>query len=509
MRTRILFPLVLLFVISASVSAQNTTVTLLVSDTAGPQISRFIYGQFAEHLGRCVYEGLWKKDTFRMDVVDALKKIKIPILRWPGGCFADQYHWRDGVGARDKRKKTVNTQWGMVVDNNSFGTHEFLELCRLLGCEPYISANVGTGTPEEMENWLEYLNYPGESTLADLRRQNGHNEPFNVTFWGVGNESWGCGGYFTPEYYAEVYRRYSRFASRRFNGQPMKLVACGPENDDYAWTEGVMKNILYRNTWGIGLHYYAYPGDKDFKDASATSFGEAAYFRGILSCLKMEELINKHLVIMDKYDQQKKVNLVVDEWGISTDVEPGTSPDFHYQQSSLRDGLVAATTLNIFNNHADRIKMANLAQIVNVVQALVLTQGDKMLLTPTYHVFDMYKAHQDAHLLVLKFNSPDYVFGKEKIPAINASASRDSLGAVHISLVNVDANRSITVRTSLEGLPSKSIGGQILTSAKVNDINTFDQPDNIHLADFKGARKEGNELVLTLPAHSVVMVELK
>lgn len=507
MRIKIFLFFVFLLTIRVTVPAQHT-VDLLISDTAGPQISRYIYGQFAEHLGRCIYDGIWTGDKFRMDVVDALKKIKIPILRWPGGCFADQYHWRDGIGPRDQRKKTVNTQWGMVTEPNSFGTHEFLELCSLLGCEPYVAGNVGTGTPEEMENWLEYLNYPGESTLTDLRKANGRQEPWNVTFFGVGNENWGCGGYMTPEYYAMLYRRYSRFASRRFSGQRMKLIAGGAEASDYNWTEGVMKNILLGNTWGIGLHYYCGPGN-DSSQGSATQFGEEDYFRALASCLRIEELINKHLTIIDKYDSQKKVALVVDEWGICTDAEPGTRPEWHYQQNSLRDAIIAATTLNIFNNHADRIKMANLAQIVNVLQGLILTQGDKMLLTPTYHIFDLYKAHQDAHLLVLKFNSPDYMFGKGKIPAINASASRDSLGAVHISLVNIDANRPMIVRTSMENLPSKSIGGRILTSAKVNDINTFDQPDKVHITDFKGARKEGNELVVTLPAKSVVMLELK
>jgi len=507
MRMKMFLFLILPLFVTVSVRSQST-VDLLIKDTAGPQISRYIYGQFAEHLGRCVYEGLWKDNKFRMEVVNALKKIKIPVLRWPGGCFADQYHWRDGVGPREQRKKTVNTQWGMVMDNNSFGTHEFLELCSMLGCEPYIAANVGTGTPEEMESWLEYLNYPGESTLTDLRKKNGRQEPWNVTIWGVGNENWGCGGWMTPEYYAMLYRRYSRFC-RRFNGQPMKLIACGAENDDYNWTEGVMKNILLRATWGIGVHYYIIPGDPNGIHGSATQFDEDGYFKAMTACLKMEELINKHLAIMDKYDTLKKVALVMDEWGIATDVEPGTRPEFHYQQNSLRDGLIAATALNIFNNHADRIKMANLAQVVNVVQALILTEGDKMLLTPTYHIFDMYKVHQDAHLLALKFNSPDYVYGQQKLPAVNASASRDSLGAVHISLVNIDANKPVTIRTSLHGLPSKSIQGQILTSEKVNDINTFDHPDKVHLADFTGAYKEGGNLVITLPARSVVMVELK
>ena len=496
-----------LLLVCTTVRSQNT-VDLLITDTSGPQINRNIYGHFAEHLGRCIYDGFVRDGKIRMDVVEALKKIKVPLLRWPGGCFADQYHWRDGIGPRNQRKKTVNTQWGMVTEDNSFGTHEFMELCNLLGCEPYFAGNVGTGTPEEMESWLEYLNYPGESTLTDLRKQNGRDKPWNVTFWGVGNESWGCGGYMTPEYYAMLYRRYSRFASRRFNGQLMKLIASGANADDYNWTEGVMRNITLRNTWGIGMHYYTIPGNDEIH-GSATQFDEDGYFHGMMSCLKIEELINKHLAIMDKYDLQKRIALVVDEWGISTDVEPGTRPEFLYQQNSLRDALIAGTTFNIFNNHADRIKMANLAQAVNVLQAVILTEGDKMLLTPTYHVFDMYKVHQDAHSLVVKFNSPDYIYGKEKIPAFNASASRDTQGTIHISLVNIDASKTMTIRTSLQNLPSKTVQGQILTSEKFNDINTFGQPDKVHITPFTGARKEGRDLVVTLPAKSVVILELK
>jgi len=495
-----------LLLVCTTVRSQNT-VDLLITDTSGPQINRNIYGHFAEHLGRCIYDGFVRDGKIRMDVVEALKKIKVPLLRWPGGCFADQYHWRDGIGPRNQRKKTVNTQWGMVTEDNSFGTHEFMELCNLLGCEPYFAGNVGTGTPEEMESWLEYLNYPGESTLTDLRKQNGRDKPWNVTFWGVGNESWGCGGYMTPEYYAMLYRRYSRFC-RRFNGQPLKLIASGANADDYNWTEGVMRNITLRNTWGIGMHYYTIPGNDEIH-GSATQFDEDGYFHGMMSCLKIEELINKHLAIMDKYDLQKRIALVVDEWGISTDVEPGTRPEFLYQQNSLRDALIAGTTFNIFNNHADRIKMANLAQAVNVLQAVILTEGDKMLLTPTYHVFDMYKVHQDAHSLVVKFNSPDYIYGKEKIPAFNASASRDTQGTIHISLVNIDASKTMTIRTSLQNLPSKTVQGQILTSEKFNDINTFGQPDKVHITPFTGARKEGRDLVVTLPAKSVVILELK
>jgi alpha-N-arabinofuranosidase len=500
------FLLTTLLAISLGLFAQ-TTMNLSVQDNSGPVISRYIYGHFSEHLGRCIYDGFWKDGKIRMDIVDALKKIKIPVLRWPGGCYADQYHWKDAIGPRDQRKKTVNTTWGMVTDDNSFGTHEFLDLCSLLGCQPYIAGNVGTGTPEEMSNWLEYLNFNGSSTLADLRRKNGRDQPWNVSFWGVGNESWGCGGDMTPEFYAEQYRRYSEFC-KNYPGAPVKLIASGANGGDYNWNETLLKNIPLQKMWGISTHYYTIVNDWEHK-GSATKFGEDEYFKGLASCLKMDEIVRKHSAIMDKYDPQKNVGLVVDEWGIWTDAEPGTNGAFLYQQNSLRDALIAASTLNIFNNHCDRVKMAALAQTVNVLQALVLTDKDKMVLTPTYYIFDMYKVHQDARLLNLQFTSPDYVYGNAKLPAVNASASKDPNGVVHISLVNIDASKKITIRANLGSISWKSIQGQVLTSEKFTDINTFDQPDKVRSASFNGARKEGGELVVELPARSVVVLELR
>jgi len=498
--------LLLLLISSISLFAQNT-MHLIIRDTAGPVISRNIYGHFSEDLGRCIYDGFWTGDHIRMDVVEALKKIKVPVLRWPGGCYADQYHWKDAIGPRADRKKTVNTTWGMVTEDNSFGTHEFLELCSLLGCQPYIAGNVGTGTPEEMENWLEYLNFNGHSTLADLRRKNGREEPWNVSFWGVGNESWGCGGDMTPEYYSNQYNRYSEFC-KDYPGAPLKLIASGANSDDYHWTETIMKNISLNKTWGISTHYYTLSGGWYHK-GSATQFGEDDYFKALASCLKMNEIVSKHSAIMDKYDPKKRVALVVDEWGIWTDAEPGTNPSFLYQQNSLRDALIAGTTLNIFNNHTDRVKMANLAQTVNVLQSLILTDKDKMLLTPTYYVFDLYKVHQDAKSLTVQIASPDYTYGTQHIPAVNVSASRDSNGVVHISLVNLDPSKKISIRTLLPGISFKSVEGQILTSGKYTDINTFDQPNKVKPAPFSGAKKQGEELAVELPAESIVVLELK
>ena len=512
MKTKLLLLLALAF-FSLNSFAQSTATAEISSDSK-LTISRFIYGQFAEHLGHGIYGGFWvdttlavdKQDRIRLDVVNALKKIKIPDLRWPGGCFADEYHWRDGIGPREQRPKMVNTNWGNVTDDNSFGTHEFLKLCELIGCEPYIAGNVGSGTVEEMSKGIEYLNLDGDSAMAQLRAQNGHPAPYKVTFWGVGNESWGCGGDMTPEFYSDQYKRYAVYA-RNYPGARLKKIASGPNGDDYNWTEVLMKNAGW-DMWGLSLHYYTVPTGNWGHKGSATSFDEKEYFNTMVSTLKMEELVSKHSAIMDKYDPDKNVALVVDEWGIWTDVEPGTNPGFLYQQNSLRDALLAATNLNIFNNHCDRVKMANLAQTINVLQSLILTDKEKMVLTPTYHVFDLYKVHQDAKFLPVKLISPDYVVDGKKIPAMSVTASQDAAGKIHISLVNLDPHQSINFSTVLNGLTWSKVSGQILTSANLTDINTFQQPDKLKLANFSGAKKDGDKLVVALPAKSVVTLEL-
>jgi alpha-N-arabinofuranosidase len=511
-KTIFLFLLLSIITINKNFAQVQLTINTSAAKTI---IDRNIYGQFSEHLGRCIYDGFWvsdslnvpKKDRIRLDIVDALKKIHIPNLRWPGGCFADEYHWRDGIGPRAQRPKMVNTNWGGVIEDNSFGTQEFLELCTLLGCEPYISANVGSGTVEEMNKWVEFLNFDGESPMANLRKENGHPKPYNVHFWGIGNEAWGCGGSMTAEYYADVFRRYATYA-KSYHNAGLRRIASGASSNDYHWTETMMKNIPHNLMWATSLHYYTIPTGNWGAKGSATQFDEKQYFNTMKNCLYMEELVSRHSAIMDKYDSAKKVALAVDEWGIWTDVEPGTNPAFLYQQNSLRDALIAATTLNIFNNHADRVRLANLAQAVNVLQALVLTKGPQMLLTPTYHVFDLYKVHQNAKLVPVQFHSPDYVNGDQQIPALNVSASRDSTGAIHISLVNIDANKSITIEGDIDKA-LKSVTGSILTSDKISDYNSFDQPNKVIIKPFNGAKMQGNKLRIDLPAKSVVVLELK
>jgi alpha-N-arabinofuranosidase len=359
-----------------------------------------------------------------------------------------------------------------------------------------------------MSNWVEYLNFDGVSPMTKLRKEDGRDVPYDVKFFGIGNESWGCGGNMKPEYYADLFRRYATF-TKSYKNAPLRRIASGANADDYHWTEVCMRDIPLNMMWGLSLHYYTIPTGSWGKKGSATNFTQHEYFNTMKNCLKMEELVTKHAAIMDKYDPQKKVALVVDEWGVWTDPEPGTNPSFLRQQNSLRDALIAATTLNIFNNHADRVRMANLAQTVNVLQSLVLTKGNDMLLTPTYYVFNMYKVHQGAKLLPLKIAAPEYKNGDESIPAVNASASIDSMGTVHVSLVNLDANNDITVSADLEGENPSNISGQILDSQNLTDVNSFSNKQLVVTKSFHGATLQQHTVTLTLPKHSVVCLEIK
>ncbi|MEZ4777645.1 MAG: alpha-L-arabinofuranosidase C-terminal domain-containing protein [Bacteroidia bacterium] len=479
-------------------------------------INKHIYGHFAEHLGRCIYGGFFVGENntqipntagVRNDVVAALKDLKIPNLRWPGGCFADTYHWKDGIGPKDQRPSIVNQWWGGVTEDNSFGTHDFLNMCELLGTEPYLSANVGSGTVQEVAEWLQYVNHGGKSPMADLRRENGRDNPWHVKYWGVGNEAWGCGGNMTAEYYANIYRQYTTFMGDWGNSSGVFRIASGASSDDYHWTEVLMKNIPRNLLEGVALHHYSVI---DWRaKGSATEFSQDQYFTTMQRALQMEELVTRHTAIMDQYDPNKRVALVVDEWGGWYDVEPGTNPGFLYQQNTMRDAMIAGTTLNTFNNHADRVRMANLAQTINVLQAVILTNENKIILTPTYHVMKMYNVHQDAQMLPINLTNVDFMHGKESLPAISASASKDSAGVVHISLVNIDAAKTNTVDLEVRGVEFKKVSGTILSSGKINDYNSFEKPDAVAPKSFDGFSKKGETLKVTLPPFSVVVLEIK
>lgn len=506
---------------AASVAVAQTSTTLQATavvraDAPGPVINRNIYGHFAEHLGNCIYGGLWVgRDSsipntkgLRNDVVAALKELNIPVLRWPGGCFADEYHWKDGIGPSEKRPSMINTHWGGVVENNHFGTHEFFDLVELLGCEAYVNGNVGSGTVQEMMEWVEYMTSDADSPMANLRRANGRKDPWKVQHFGVGNESWGCGGNMRPEYYADLYRRYNTFV-KNYSGQKVGRIACGASADDYAWTEVLMERAG-KQMDGLSLHYYTLPtGSWRGSKGLAVGFGEDMWQATLWRTLHMEELVSRHSAIMNKYDPEKKVGMVVDEWGTWYDVEPGTNPGFLRQQNSLRDALVAAINFNIFHRHADRITMANIAQMVNVLQSVILTDKEKMVLTPTYHVFEMYKVHQGATVIPVDVKTPVYGTFDMPVPVVHATASRNAKGTVHVSLVNTDPNNPATLTCTLKGAPAGVGAGRIITATTMDAHNTFAAPDVVKTVAFTGFKREGDTLTVTLPAKSVVTIALQ
>lgn len=497
---------------AAGAPAPGSNKLVIHADQAKSTISRNLYGQFSEHLGHCIYEGLWvgpdssipNTRGIRNDVVAALKRIRVPVLRWPGGCFADEYHWRDGIGGADQRPTMINTHWGGVTENNHFGTHEFMDLCEQLGCEPYICGNVGSGSVQEMQQWVEYMTFPGVSPMADWRRRNGHDAPWHLRYFGVGNENWGCGGNMTAEFYADQFKRYATFV-RNFGTNRVFKIACGPNGADYHWTEVLMRDVGRRMN-GLALHYYCGSGRKS---RSATNFDESDWFYQLKNALRMDELVSRHSEIMDQYDADKRVALIVDEWGAWHAVEPGTNPGFLYQQNTLRDALVAGCTLNIFNNHCDRVKMANIAQMINVLQAMILTDKEKLLLTPTYHVFEMYTAHHDARLLPVDLQTADYEAGGDKIPQLNASASRDSAGKMHVSLCNLNPNAPAELTCELQGAKAAKISGRVLTADQITSHNSFDQPEAVKPAEFTACKTTDAGFTATLPPKSVVVLELQ
>ncbi len=498
-------------------AADGQTAQLTIRADEGKEtISPNIYGHFAEHLGHCIYGGFWvgpdsdipNTRGIRNDVVEALKAIKVPVLRWPGGCFADEYHWKDGIGPRDKRPKMINTHWGMVTETNAFGTHEFLDLCEQLGCEAYVAGNVGSGTVEEMQDWVEYMTSDADSDMANLRRQNGREEPWRVRYFGVGNENWGCGGNMTPEYYADVYKRYQTYV-RSYGGNRIFKVACGPSGANYDWMEVLMREVAggrRPQMNGIAPHYYCGSGRRS---RSATDFEEIDWFWQLRSALRIDEILNNHERIMDEYDPRHRVAIIFDEWGAWHNVEPGTPRGFLYQQNSLRDAMVAGLTLNIFNNHCERVKMANIAQTVNVLQAMILTDGAKMVLTPTYHVYRLYAVHHNATLLPTALECDDYTFEGESIPAMNVSASRAEDGRIHVSLCNIDPKNAITVQAQLEGASVKTIRGQVLTANLITAHNTFEDPWIVEPVAFNGVTITEGGFTAEIPARSVVVLTLR
>lgn len=474
------------------------------------KINKEIYGHFSEHLGRCIYEGIYvgensdipNKNGMRTDVVEALKNIKVPVLRWPGGCFADEYHWKDGIGEKAMRKKMINTHWGGLVEDNSFGTHEFMELCEQLGCEPYISGNVGSGTVQEMSEWVEYMTFDGVSPMAELRKKNGHEKPWKVKYFGIGNESWGCGGNMRAEYYSDLCKHYATYC-RNYGENQLYKIACGPSGDDYNWTRTIMKNL--NNSWlinAISLHYYTIPtGNWDTK-GPATEFSDEIYYGTVKNAKYIANVIDRHIAIMDEFDPENKIGLAVDEWGTWYDVEKGTNLGFLYQQNTMRDAIVAASSLDIYNARSKRIIMANIAQVVNVLQSVILTEGERIVKTPTYHVFDLYKEHQDAQLV---YSHTEKIYEQE-IDILSHSVSVKN-NKMLITASNASLDKEIELECEIGGFDFSSVSGKILT-AEVHAYNDFDNTENVAIKELEGIAAENGTVKFTLPPCSVVAVTL-
>jgi len=519
----ILIVSIVLFGLSSSTGLAKTEVSreegivnklVIHADSPGDIIRPEIYGHFAEHLGRCIYEGFWVgRDSnipntrgIRNDVVEALKKIDVPVIRWPGGCFADEYHWRDGIGPAEQRHAMVNTHWGMVTENNHFGTHEFMDLCEMLGCEAYISGNVGSGTPEEMQDWVEYMTFAGRSRMADLRRANGRRKPWKVKYFAVGNENWGCGGNMTPEYYADVFKRYATYV-RNYPGNRITKVACGPSGADYRWLDLLMSRAAGQMD-AISMHYYVFEGDWNRK-GRATVFDEDGWFRVLKKTMELDGILERAKKLMDKYDKQGRIGLFVDEWGTWWDAEEGENGAFLYQQNTLRDAVVAGCFLNIFNRHCDRVRMANIAQTNNVLQAMILTKGDMMIVTPTYYVFEMYKVHQGAKLLPGDIICNPYKNGSETLAGISASASKDKSGKIHVSICNLNPEAPAELEVGFEGFWAQKATGRVLTSKVTNAHNTFEKPDAVGPAEFDGMDVKDGKILATVPSKSVVLLAVE
>lgn len=496
------------------------------------KIDKNIYGHFAEHLGRCIYDGFYVGEDspipnvhgIRTDIVEALRRIRIPVLRWPGGCFADEYHWRDGIGPKESRPAMVNTHWGGVVEDNSFGTHEFFELCELLGAEPYICGNLGSGTVQEMSEWVEYITFDGKSPRTDLRKANGREHPWKLKYFGIGNENWGCGGRMKAEYYADEVLRYNLYV-RDYGDNKLYRIAAGPRGTNYKWTEVMMRDAAMHLD-AISLHYYTrledptatfklpdgnerYLPNPGANRGSATDFTEEEWFGTMKASLFTDEIIRKHSAIMDYYDPEKRVALVVDEWGTWFECEPGTNPGFLYQQNTLRDAVSAASALNIFNNHSDRVRMANIAQTVNVLQALILTEGPRMVLTPTYHVFDLFQVHQDAMLLDTAILSDDYKCGEQTLKKINVSVSKNAQGQINMTLCNIDPNHPADITCHLGDCDTiQEITGKLLTAEKMNAKNDFEQANALAPEPFCDFELRNTDLFIRMPSKSVLLIAI-
>jgi alpha-L-arabinofuranosidase len=507
--------LALVATLAVGASALAADIKLVVNaDQPGPVIHRNIYGQFAEHLGTGIYEGMWVGPEskipnvrgWRKDVVAALKELKVPLVRWPGGCFADEYHWREGIGPRSKRPVKVNSNWGGVPEDNAVGTHEFFDLVEQIGAEAYVNGNLGTGSAQEMAEWVEYMTAEGKSSLAELRRKNGRDKPFRLHYFAVGNEAWGCGGNMRPEYYADQYRQVATFLKTPDHNRPI-FIASGGNGMQTEWTEALSKGVHSVNA--ISHHAYTLPTGQWEKKGSAVGFPESEWVSTLGNVQQIEEMIKVNKAVLDKNDPSKKIGFYFDEWGSWYDPDPGSNPGFLVQRNTLRDALLAALHFNVFHAHADRVQMTNIAQMVNVLQAMILTSKDKLVLTPTYHAFAMYTPFQDATSVPAKIeNNPVYKVDKFSMPTLSATAARGKDGKLYIGLVNSNANQPAELTLQVGANAPKAVKGKLLTAGAMDAQNELGKPAQVVPQAFEAQAADG-KLLIKLPAKSVVVVAVE
>jgi alpha-N-arabinofuranosidase len=514
-RSLLLSLVVLALFLSNSADAQ--TRVRLDDGKPGPTINKNVYGQFAEHLGRGIYGGIWVGEGspipntrgLRNDVLRALKDLRVPVVRWPGGCYADQYHWRDGIGPRNRRKKTVNASWGGVVEDNAFGTHEFFDLVEQLGADAYVSVNVGTGSPREMAEWVEYMTSDAKGAMAHLRRSNGREKPWRLNYLGIGNEAWGCGGSMTPEYYTHLYKHFATFIKTPKENSPV-VVASGGMNQETIWTQHLLGNV--KESWtlrldGISHHYYTIPTGEWARKGSAIGFPEEEWFSTLFRTLEVRGILASNVRVLNQLDTKKKVGFYLDEWGTWYDSAEGASQSDLYQQNSLRDAVLAALNFHVFHEFADRLQMTNIAQMINVLQAMILTDGDRMLLTPTYHAFHMYRPFQGARQIpAVVQGAPEYRQGGKAISKISATAARGTDGKLYLGLVNTHPRDSEQVRIDRSS-PLTKASGRMLTGASLDAHNTFAEPNRVRPTPIELTGSNGR-LEVTLPPRSILVVAL-
>jgi len=481
------------------------------------------HSHFAEHLGSCVYGGIWvgrnsplpNVNGFRKAAVDYLKALGVPVLRWPGGCYADDYHWREGIGPH--RPKRVNIHWGNYTEDNSFGTHEFVAFCRLIGAEPYIAANVGTGSPREMRDWIEYCNFPGGSELSDERAANGSREPFGVRYWGVGNELWGCGGNMRPEQAADEFRRFASFA-RTFGDSRLYLVGCGPNGNDHRWTRGFMDTLAGGRPMpdGYSMHYY------ENGSLPTEQFTAEAMYAQLNLFPRVEQAIIQQRDLLDTYDPARKIGLILDEWGVWDRIPASDEQKYGrlWQQSTMRSAVAAALGLNLFNRQADKLYMCNIAQMVNVLQSVLLTEGPespKCVRTTTYYAFQLFQPHRGKTAVAVEADGnrlPDPAAAPagraapaSPPPDLSVSASRRGPALV-ISFVNPRHDLDMEVDCTLRGIVGRTGHAQILHDSDLNAANGFDGPERI-VPKPHDVTVEAGRLRLGLPAMSVCTVAME